>query len=87
VVASLPPHPAIAQHLTPKVLCCSEPSAVSSGYLAAQPTTSTKDATLRAFLAHLIEDEEGGTGGFSYQTFLQEVGKEVCERMNGNPEE
>jgi hypothetical protein len=75
-------------YLTPRVLYCADadPDA-SSGAAAYQPSVLAggKDS-LRHFHAMLLEDEEGGAGSFGFQTLLQEVGREVVRRLNGEEE-
>lgn len=77
-------------YLTPRVLYCADadPDASSGGAGASyQPSVLAggKDS-LRHFHAMLLEDEEGGAGSFGFQTLLQEVGREVVRRLNGEEE-
>jgi len=58
-------------YLTPRLLYADE----------SQPMSSKSDEALRHFMQHLMEDEQGGEGGFSYATFIQQVGQEVLERL------
>ena len=77
-----------APYVTPRVVYTTEEGSSVHAVHASSGGSLRAKAESRAFLQLLLEDESSGglsvsQGSFSYQRFLEELGKEVVERIQG----